>query len=85
MPETVADLLSELLDCFAYEQGSIKSGVHNVDRLKQLRQSLKAAAKSPTYRTEEAYWFRERFLSDEAVKQHHGVEDVAAFWNWLWG
>lgn len=71
------------LDCiFAYDTGATDSGVHD----SQLKQALIAFIKAldeTNYRLFLSEFIREHFLSDEALKQGYGIDDVREFLEWL--
>jgi hypothetical protein len=78
---TVPDILEELVDHHAGEDQT--NGVRDSVREAELMDELRGEMEKPDYREAEARWFRERYLSDKAVKAGRGMEDAAGFYEWL--
>ncbi len=80
---TPGEILTELVAHCAYETGSTDSGVHDPTRRKVLVDALRSVMQQDDYRALEARWFRDYWLSEEAIGQGYGMADAADFWKWL--
>lgn len=77
-----ATLFNALGGLFAYDTGSTDSGIHDEalrDRVKTYLDSLDERA----FRLSISKYVREHYLTDAALAEGYGIEDVKAFTEWL--
>ena len=81
------DILTELVGFYAYETGSTDSGVKDDLRRGELAAAYLKAVEPDTKETRDAEsrWFREYWLSEDAIEQGYGIEDATEFFAWLEG
>lgn len=71
--------LSDALDgLFAYDTGCVSSGIRD----ERLRERVKCELRKRPEKWLDR-WVRDCFLSEEALKQGYGLEDVRQFFDWL--
>lgn len=80
---TVDEILTELVGHCAYDTGCRDSGVHDLRRQRVLATALRYLMQQDDYRALEARWFRDYWLSEEAIAQGYGMKDVLQFCRWL--
>ena len=80
---TTAEILTELVGHYAYDQGATDSGVHDTTRKVELTKLWREAFNLESYRREAAEWNLCHWLSDEAIEQGYGMEDAVEFYQWL--
>ncbi|HEY3341309.1 MAG TPA: hypothetical protein VGK81_04795 [Anaerolineae bacterium] len=79
---TAHELADSIIGLVVYDRSDHKSGLHD-DQLKaRVRQMLRAMPEAERRRML-AQVAIELYLSEEALKRSAGLEDVAAFWEWL--
>jgi hypothetical protein len=77
------DFLSEkLIGMFAYDSGSVDSGIHDPEAKRLCIEYLDSLG-GKEYRAVLARIAREAFLSEDAIGEGYGIEDVAKFNEWL--
>lgn len=78
-------LLEDMIGIFAYDEGSVNSGIKNERRRSEVIAWLEDQSDNhpDRFRVLLAKFIRENFLSDEALDMHYGLEDVAIFFRWL--
>lgn len=80
------ELINALFGLYAFDTGSVDSGVH--DEALRL-ECVKALRELPIEDHEivPRLWLsrlaRDKFLTEEALAHHYGIEDVFAFVRWL--
>lgn len=81
--EELRDALGGL---FAYDTGSIDSGIHD-EVLRERCKEIIMAMPVGEYELMPRLWLsrlvRDRYLSEEALAQGYGIEDVFSFVRWL--
>lgn len=76
--------LCEALDgLFAYDTGSIDSGIHNEALRSQCQYALYDRRAAAGWRVWLATLVREMWLSDDALARGYSVEDAVEFVKWL--
>lgn len=70
-------ILTELVDYYAYDTGCTDSGIKNDCRKQELLDLLVTLDDEDISK-----WYREYWLSDEAISQGYGIEDAVSFYNW---
>ena len=79
----ITELLSRnLIGMFAYDTGSVDSGIHDPE-MKRLCIEYLDGLRGKEQRAVLARIAREAFLSEEAIDLGYGIEDVAQFQEWL--
>lgn len=80
--EELRDALSGL---HAYDTGCVQSGIHDEKLRERVIQHLEELAKASEndWRLTMSRIVRELYLTDEALEQQYGIEDVADFIRWL--
>lgn len=85
MEDSELSLLKDMIGIFAYDSGMVDSGIKNERRRAEIKAWLEDQCDihPDRFRVVLARFIREQFLSDEALEQHYGLEDVALFFRWL--
>ncbi len=77
------DELFDLMEGFyAYETGSMDSGIHDPVRRAQAVRQFKAMSETDA-RVFLSRKMRDHYLSEDAIAQGYGIEDAAKFWSWV--
>ena len=71
-----------LVGIFAYDMGAVDSGIRNEPARAGLI-GLLTSMSEEAFRLEISRRMRDEFLSEEALAQRYGIEDVASFIRWL--
>ena len=77
-----AELGDALVGLFAYDEGAHDSGIHD-ERLRLTAKDRLFAMSTDEFRLFISRLVREQFLSEEALAQRYGLEDVKDFIRWL--
>ncbi len=76
------DLWEALEGLFAYDTGSVDSGIHD-EVLRSKAQDAMRAKSADEKRFFIGRKVRDVMLSEESLSESYGTEDVAMFWQWL--
>jgi len=79
---TDEELYDAMEGLFAYDTGSIDSGIHN-NELKRLVLERLHAMDDRTTRYTLGRFMRDRYLTEESMDRGYGPEDICAFITWL--
>ncbi len=79
------ELVTALESLFAYDAGAVSAGVHDETLRGRCYAELKTAAAGPGNREYFARLLRDMWLSETALANGYGVEDMLAFVDWLQG
>lgn len=78
------DELRDALDgLYAYDTGCVDSGIHDEALRARCVEELTARAGRPDHRLWEARLVRDLFVSEEALANGYGLEDLVRFVQWL--
>ena len=66
----------------AYDSGCVSSGIHDEVARAHVIEQLKAMDEE-TFRLWASRYIREHFLTEGALAQRYGIEDVKSFIEWL--
>lgn len=83
---TEAELSDSLMGLFAYDLGCVDSGIKDENLRERVRLELfndPTRSKSQIVSNRISRIVRDEFLSEEAISDGYGLEDVAEFIEWL--
>lgn len=80
---TYEDAFDKLNGIYAYDTGCVDSGIHDEILKRNLKKWINARDNYHEYERALAIWIRETYLSDEALDEGYGLEDVMGFLNWI--
>jgi ribosomal protein S25 len=75
-------LFDSLDGLFAYDSGCTDSGIKDEAHREEVKSYLNSLDDNE-FRTILSEFVRERYLTDKALEQRYGIEDVANFIRWL--
>lgn len=75
-------LYDALIGIFSYDMGCVDSGIKNESLREQTIMHLQSLENND-FRVIMSTFIREYFVSDEAIKNGYGIEDVSSFIHWL--
>jgi hypothetical protein len=82
--KTPEERLTESVGWYAYDQGATDSGIHDDLAKDAFFDWLHEFAKdTETERLTLSRWIRDYWLSEEALAQGYGIEDVKSYLEWL--
>lgn len=76
------ELKDALMGLFAYDTGSVDSGIHD-EVLRERVIGLLHKMDEEEFRLKMSRFVRDWFLTEEALAQRYGIEDVKDFIEWL--
>ena len=79
---TELELFDALDGLYAYDSGATDSGIRD-EGLKEKVKTHLEDMEDEAFRITMSMHIRECFVSEEAIKQGYGIEDVKAFIDWL--
>jgi len=81
---TDQELMDALSGLFAYDSGATDSGIHDEElRARVIEEIRSDAGQFSLFGDRVSRLAREMFLTDEAIDEGYGLEDVQLFANWL--